>query len=266
MSDIGYELLKKLVDSGRIDEAIRVANAVKDPEKRSGVLCILVMILSQRKRFREALKAARLIDDDLMYARSLSEIIHYLLLLNHPSEALGIAIMIPESQGAFRLLELVDVASRLAESGRVDEVVLALNEALKTLKNLPREELEKLGKLDSTISEKTLRTLTKLVGDVLEVHIEMPKRVVHENEDLEVIIRSNIEVENAQVEFEGLDIEPIRIGMLKDAVIKLRPPFKPGDRRVRVIVSFDILDESHVFIREFTLRFEKRVNRVVPEQ
>lgn len=246
-----------LAEKGRVDEAIKIAESIRDPDGRDFALLNIVIALSRKGKTRRALEVARKISNGLLYSKSLSEIIFYLELQNRLSEALGIALLIPTEYGGMRVRELLNLSELLIKRKMREEATLAVSEVLKTIRTLQRTSVWRALSTDESFVETISSRLPRVLNQVLRISVDVPRRTIGENETLEVVVRSNIEVEDVMVEFEGLDLKPVRVEKLIEVRLRLKPPFEQGKKRLRVYVSFDILEYEYVFAREFELEFTK---------
>ncbi|MEM2191697.1 MAG: tetratricopeptide repeat protein, partial [Archaeoglobaceae archaeon] len=167
---------------------------------------------------------------------ALSSVAKALAKVGRVDEALEAAKSISDKKD--RSWALSSVAIDLAEAGRFDE-------ALEVARSIPDESPR------SRALAKIAETIT-----IPKVKIEIPKRILTENDELEILLDSEVELENALVEFEGIKIEPVSIKKLKSEKIKIKPDLEPGKKNLKIRVSYDFKNMRYVVERGFEVEIK----------
>ncbi|MEM1751675.1 MAG: protein kinase [Archaeoglobaceae archaeon] len=231
------------------DEALKVARSISDKYWRSRALSNVAEAFSKAGRseeadkiFDEALEVARSISDEKRRSSALSGVAVALANAGRIDEALKVARSI--SSRYWCASALSNVAEAFSKAGRSEEADKIFDEALEVARDIS----------DKYWRSRALAKIAETIA-IPEVKIEIPKRILTEKDELEILLNSSFEVENALVEFEGIKIEPISIKKLKSEKIKIKPNFEPGMNKLKIRVSFDFEDTRQNIEKEFDLEF-----------
>ncbi|MEM2030877.1 MAG: tetratricopeptide repeat protein, partial [Archaeoglobaceae archaeon] len=245
-------IAEALAEAGRFDEALKVARSISDKSRwRSWTLSNIATALAKAGRseeaneiFDEALKIARSISESIPDKEerswALGDIVEVLTKAGRFDEALKVARSI--SNESSRSEALSNIATALAKAGRFDE-------ALKIARDISDK---------SQWRSVALAEIAKTIAIIPKVKIEIPKRILTENDELEILLDSEVELENALLEFEGIKIEPVSIKKLKSEKIKIKPDFEPGKKNLKIRVSYDFRNRRHRLERDFDIEFRAK--------
>ncbi|MEM2191712.1 MAG: tetratricopeptide repeat protein, partial [Archaeoglobaceae archaeon] len=240
---------KVIAEAGRFDEALEVARGIYNEYYRSTALGGIAEALAKAGRseeankiFDEALKVARSISSDEDRSGALKRVAVALAKAGRFDEVLKVARSIPPTNEYSRSWALSYIAEALAEAGGFDE-------ALKIARSISDESWRR----SSTLAE-----IAKTIAIIPKVKIEIPKRILTENDELEILLDSEVELENALLEFEGIKIEPVSIKKLKSEKIKIKPDFEPGKKNLKIRVSYDFRNKRHRLERDFDIEFRAK--------
>ncbi|MEM3895872.1 MAG: protein kinase [Archaeoglobaceae archaeon] len=220
-----------------LNEALKVARSIDKPW-RSGALVIIAKVLAKTGRFDEALEVARDISDEFLRSIALRNIVEALAKAGRIDRALKVARSISDEYD--RSSALCRIVEALAKTGRFDEA------------------LEVARSMSGHWRSSTLAKIAKTIAIIPKVKIEIPKRILTENDELEILLDSEVELENALLEFEGIKIEPVSIKKLKSEKIKIKPDFEPGKKNLKIRVSYDFKNRRHRLERDFDIEFRAK--------
>ena len=145
---------------------------------------------------------------------------------------------------------LSDIAKALAEIGDIDK-------ALEVAERIEADYLR----------SKALMHIATIKKEIPVLGVEVIKLVLSEEDSLEIVLNSSITVENVIVEFEGLDLKPVKIEKLEnEQLLKLKPPFEPGKKKIKVKISFDYRGKRLFVEKEFDIEFKSARETRIPKE
>lgn len=163
------------------------------------------------------------------------------------NKALEMAERIPDEFS--RPYALTEVAKAFANVGRIEE-------ALKIAERIPEEDARSYA----------LECIVEFMVEVPVVGIEVVKQALSEKDDLVIMLSSSVEVEDVVVEFMGLDLKPVKIKKLKSEMLRFKPLFEPGKKKLKIKVSYNFKGRKLDIEREFDIEFKPTQEAVVAQR
>jgi len=238
-----------------IDKALKTAEEIENNSNRSLALARIAETLAEIGDINKALKTAEEIEDDSHRSLVLARIAKTLARIGDINKALKTAEEIEDD--SHRSLVLARIAETLAEIGDINRAKETIDKALKTA-----EEIE-----NNSNRSSALALIATIMKEIPVLSVETTKLVLSEEDYLEIMLNSNVTVENVIVEFEGLDLEPVKIKKLEnEQLLRLKPPFKPGKKKLKVKISFDYRDKRLFVEREFNIELKSARETEIPRE
>ncbi|MEM1687524.1 MAG: tetratricopeptide repeat protein, partial [Zestosphaera sp.] len=235
-----------------INKALKVAERIKNDYLIPRTLAVIAVTFAKigdidkaKEIINKALKVAERIKNDYLIPRTLELIAMAFSRVGDINKALKVAEEIKDDYG--RSVALADVAEAFAETGDIDKAKEIINKALKVAERI-KNEYER---------SRALMRIAMIMKEIPVLSVEITKLVLFEEDYIEVVLNSNVTVENVIVEFEGLNLKPVKIEKLEnEQLLRLKPPFEPGKKKLKVKISFDYKGKRLFLEREFVIELK----------